>query len=108
MRSVSARIVHDEGIHPRRQCCSDLLGGPEWRHKSAREQTRLGMSVINWGEVFYVLAKKSGEDRTRQVLNALRKGIDVFVVGLAQAELAASSNTSTRSGMPMASRRRWR
>jgi predicted nucleic acid-binding protein len=28
--------------------------------QAEREQTRLGMSVINWGEVFYVLTKKSG------------------------------------------------
>jgi uncharacterized protein len=58
--------------------------------QAEREQTRLSMSVINWGEVFYVLAKKSGEDRTRQVLKSLRKGIDLFVADLAQAELAAT------------------
>jgi hypothetical protein len=37
-----------------------------------------------------VLAKKSGEDRSRQVLNSLRKGIDLFVIDLPQAELAAT------------------
>jgi predicted nucleic acid-binding protein len=26
-----------------------------------REQARLSMSVVNWGEVFYVLARKFGE-----------------------------------------------
>src|ERR1700732_4233635 len=56
-----------------RKGCTALPGGPKGAAKvrplfvqAECEQTRLAMSFINWGEVFYVIAKTSGEDRTRR------------------------------------------
>ncbi|HYL12958.1 MAG TPA: type II toxin-antitoxin system VapC family toxin [Terriglobales bacterium] len=54
------------------------------------ERAWLAMSVVNWGEVFYVLAKKLGEDRTRRLMQPLRKGIDLLPADATQAELAAA------------------
>ena len=71
----------------------DRDGANKMRHlfeQTERQQVRLSMSVVNWGEVFYVLAKKSGEQRTRQVLNPLRKGVDLYAADFGQAELAAT------------------
>ncbi|HKN34818.1 MAG TPA: type II toxin-antitoxin system VapC family toxin [Terriglobales bacterium] len=52
-------------------------------HQVQHERAWLAMSVVNWGEVFQVLAKKLGEDRTRRVLQPLRKGIDLLPADLA-------------------------
>jgi len=62
------------------------------------ERAWLAMSVVNWGEVFQVLAKKLGEDRTRRVLQPLRKGIDLLPADDTQADLAALFKYKHRIG----------
>jgi predicted nucleic acid-binding protein len=62
------------------------------------ERAWLAMSVVNWGEVFYVLARKLGEDQTRRLVQPLRKGIDLLPADATQAELAASFKYKYRMG----------
>ncbi|MGO9405112.1 MAG: PIN domain-containing protein [Terriglobales bacterium] len=71
----------------------DLIeAGPGWRRvesllQSARQQdSSLFISVLNWGEVFYLLWQRRGEETARRTTASLsRLPIEIVPVDLAQA-----------------------
>ncbi len=71
----------------------DLIeAGPGWRRvegllQSARRQdSSLFISVLNWGEVFYLLWQRRGEETARRTTASLsRLPIEIVPVDLAQA-----------------------
>jgi len=69
-----------------------IEAGPGWRKvesllQSARQQGSLvSISVLNWGEVFYVLWQRRGEETARRTTAGLsRLPIEIVHVDLAQA-----------------------
>jgi predicted nucleic acid-binding protein len=57
---------------------SDGAGGEKVRglfEQAERNQARLSMSVINLGEVFYILLKRIGEQRALHYIQALRHAV---------------------------------
>lgn len=57
--------------------------------RQARESAQLLMSAVNWGEVFYILARRMSMDHLRRTLNTVRPRIDIVEIGSASAERAA-------------------
>lgn len=57
---------------------------------AARGEARLRISVINWGEAFYSLAKLAGLNKAARDLRALGAIVEPVAVDIAQAESAAT------------------
>jgi predicted nucleic acid-binding protein len=59
----------------------DGLGGEKVRglfEQAERNQARLSMSVINLGEVFYILLKRVGEQRASHYVQAIQHAVAVI------------------------------
>jgi len=53
--------------------------------EATHQRTRLLMSVVNWGEVFYFLWQRHGEEKARRTIGDLsRLPLDLIPVDLAQ------------------------
>jgi len=62
-------------------------------HEAQQQRSVALISVINWGEVFYLLWQKRGEEKARQTVAALsRLPIEIVHVDLAQAMKAGELN----------------
>ena len=76
--------------------------------QAERGQARLSMSVINLGEVLYVLLKHVGEARARHYVQVLQHLVTMVEADAAQASARQRGNTSTSLATRTASRRRFR
>src|SRR5579884_3637860 len=56
----------------------------------ARGSAGAAISVVNWGEAYYVIARRNGEERTRGVLQPLRNVIALHSPTAQDAVTAAS------------------
>jgi predicted nucleic acid-binding protein len=55
-------------------------------HDARQQRAAVLISVLNWGEIFYLLWQKRGEEKARQTIAALsRLPIEIVPVDLAQA-----------------------
>jgi predicted nucleic acid-binding protein len=62
-------------------------------HESRETRAECAISVLSWGEVYYVLWQKRGEEKARQTLAKLaRTSIQIIPVELPQALKAAELN----------------
>ncbi|HMD18056.1 MAG TPA: type II toxin-antitoxin system VapC family toxin [Terriglobales bacterium] len=55
-------------------------------HEARQQRAAVVVSVLNWGEIFYLLWQKRGEEKARETIAALsRLPIEIVPVDLAQA-----------------------
>ena len=58
--------------------------------KAAESEKRILMSVVNWGEVYYVLVKEYGNEKAREVLSVIETlPIDIVPADKEMAQQAA-------------------
>lgn len=73
-----------------------LEHGRDWERvkalfeKASRGESRLFISVVNWGEVLYSLAKRAGLNQAKADLKALSLFLESVPVGETQSEAAAT------------------
>jgi predicted nucleic acid-binding protein len=55
-------------------------------HEAQQQRAAVVISILNWGEIFYLLWQKRGEEKARETIAALsRLPIEIVPVDLAQA-----------------------
>jgi len=70
--------------------------------KAARDaEEPLRMSVINWGEVYYTIAKSQGFDETARIMNRVRV-LPVSVLGAGEAVTTKAAQLKAGYGLPYA------
>jgi len=71
----------------------DAAGGEKVQDlllQAQRNQVRLSMSVINLGEVFYILIKHLGEQRALHYIRVIQHGVTIVEADLSQTIQAAT------------------
>jgi len=105
MRGKSRRTVEDRYVLDAYSLLAFLegeRGGEKVKGLLERTGTRLYMSVVNLGEVYYILLRERGRDAAELMLSDFRQAAQVSLVGVTWERARAAAELKARGGISYA------